>query len=302
MSNEIDRAKHIEELSSIIVNFLPGPAPGYPVVPGSFQGIARELELQNFWRGSSKVQSVQSLLDAALEQSAEKFSLLLQKILEHAKKHLSGGSALSIEDLERIRSCVTGLDLSLPELFSESLSSNMPERARILRQETQAMKKNIVDLNSRMRKELVALTMNPADEQGYELEVFLNKLFANAGMRTQAPFRQREMQIRGSFQLNNQKYELHAFWEDAITLLAFESIIQSAKVSPKSLIVSLRGFGDELKEYLQSSKNAAVIAVDLRDLFLVLDGAASLEQMISLKTKFAEQGRSLVPAEELLWA
>src|SRR5262249_6335835 len=157
--------------SAILVDFLPGPAPGYPIVAASFQGIARELDLSAHWQGFTKPQSVEALLDGTFTTSPEKFAELLLKILEVTREHNSSRKhALSVQDLEQISACLNKLDMKIPQLESDEFLKGLPQRSRTPRP-TQALQRTSADLNSRMRKDLVSLTMLPENEQGYALEL-----------------------------------------------------------------------------------------------------------------------------------
>lgn len=302
MTQSADKTKALEEIAALIVDFLPGPAPGYPVVPHSFQGIARELDLGSFWQGHSKPQSVEALLEGALESSPEKFSELLLRIIDACRHHhKSDKNSLTVQDIDEIRICLKKLDLHISQMESEDFVAGLPFRMHTQRA-TKALQRNVVDLNSRMRKELIALTMMPESEQAYALELFLNKLFINGGLSPHSPFRQKDAQIAGEFHSGKQIVQLNAFWQPAITESQISEILHQVSEQAKCMLFSLRGFSDDIKHFISEAREPSLFATDVRDIFLVLDGGANLEQMIGLKLKSAEKGNPFASVEQLLWS
>src|SRR5579883_2443844 len=118
--------------------------------------------------------------------------------------------------------------------------------------------------------------MSTAEEQAYDLEVFFNKLFANAGLRLLAPFRLNGSQIVGSFMLDNLNYKMHVFWQYALESFALEEIAEHKQENSRFLVVSLKGFTEQFKTQLSTKPDSTLVAVDLRDIFFVLDGGLTM--------------------------
>ena len=292
-------AEAMEELASLFQDFLPGPGPGYPVSRASFQGIARELELQQFWQGHMKIQSIRSLLEGTLTKHPDKFPGLILDIIEQSRALRSGKNAFNQRDLEQIKACLKSLDVAIPELDSDAMVKNLPSGEHTARP-TQAMERMpMSDLNSRMRKDLITLAMLPDEERGYALEQLLNKLFANSDLRPIAPFREHDLVVTGKLKVGNQICHLHAGFNFSVENL--QELSNSLQENTRCILIGLPGFSDEVKELFASATLRNLVAVDLRDIFLVLDGAANLEQMIGLKMKAAEKGKTFVLVQDLLW-
>lgn len=291
-------AESIEELAALLQDFLPGPGPGYPVTKASFQGIARDLEIQQFWQGHMKIQSIRALLEGTLAKSPEKFPQLILQIIEQARLLRSGKNAFNKRDLDLILACLKNLNVSITELESDDFLSELPSGENTARPTQALQKMPMSDLNSRMRKDLITLTMMPEEERGLALEQFINRLFANSDLRPLAPFRFHDAAVTGKLKVGPQVCALHAGFN--ISTEKLQKISSSQAAETRCIVIGLPGFVDDAKEFLGSSECTNLLAVDLRDIFLVLDGGANLEQMIGLKMRAAEKGKCFVFVQDLL--
>ncbi len=110
-------------------------------------------------------------------------------------------------------------------------------------------------------------------------------------------------QIDGSLSFDTDDYIVEARWrEDPVD--RGDADIFAAKVRRKGknalgLIVSVNGFtGAALEQYAEATP---FIAVDGRDLFLVLDGRVRLDDLLRAKRRHAnETGACYLPATDLL--
>lgn len=291
----------IDELAALLLDYLPGPGPGYPISPASFQGIAKELDLQKYWRGHMKELSIKSLLEGTMKDAPEKLPLLLEKIVEQSSSIRSPRHAFSQIELEQLKECLQHLNVIVDKFESVEFINSLPRGEHTARP-TQALQKvPMADLHSRMRRDLIELTMMNADERNYALELFLNKLFANSDLKQIAPFRLHETEVSGRFKLGNHNALLHALWQDDCDASIIEKLSKATDKEDFCIIICLPAFDDAAKEHLTSGSCANLVGVDLRDIFLVLDGGANLEQMFGLKLQAAKRGRSFVLTQELLW-
>src|SRR5262249_866857 len=160
--------------------------------------------------------------------------------------------------------------------FLSSLPSNpSPIKA------TRSLAKPRMGLLAQMRQELTSMRMLPDDEQGYALEVFLNKLFINCGLAPQAPLRLQGQEVSGQVIIYGKEFVISAranTQSSAKELCDWSADLGSK--SAKGLMISLPPFTQELQQSLCSGATKNVIAVDLKDLMLVLDGGVHLEKMI----------------------
>jgi len=296
-----DLSKNVEELAALVQDFLPGPGPGCAITAASFQGIARELDLQKFWQGQSKAQSVKMLLDETLMNFPEKFPVLILKIVLISKSLHAGRYSFSVDELSQILNCLERLDVKIPELYSDELRNDLPIRTKRARP-TQAISRPNVDLNTRMRMELVTLMRLPSDGQGYALEQFLNKLFIYWDLAPLAPFRQQGDLSVGILKIGAELFHLYAAAQMIFSAEFMLSTLVSVSAKEKCFFLCLAGFSQETKIAFGKEQQERFVAGDLRDLFLVLDGGANLEQMVALKLQAGKQGKGFLPAQDLLFA
>lgn len=290
----------IEELAQVLVDYLPGPGPGYPVGPMSFQGIAADLGLSAYWLGSQKVQLVENLLEETFSKQKQQFPNLIYQIIDRSRKIRTQKNMFSLKDLEQVNNLLKKLETRVAQLETAEFLNDLPAGQEQIKA-TQALEKYTAsDLFSRLRRELISINVLPPEEKGYALELFLNKFFANQDLSPKAPFRQHETQVNGYLETADAVYCLYAFWQlDALEKEAAQ-IVSCLADSEKCLLISLHGFPESVKENLGHNPN--LIAVDLRDLFFILDGGASLEQMIGLKARAASKGDSYALTQDLLWS
>jgi len=71
----------VADISQFLYSFLPGQAHPFADQRISFAGIARELNVGEFWRGGSKLPAINALLETTLDFKREKFCLLLLGIV-----------------------------------------------------------------------------------------------------------------------------------------------------------------------------------------------------------------------------
>ncbi len=290
----------MDELATLFLDYLPGPGPGYPISPASFQGIARELDLQKHWRGHMKEHSIKSLLEGTMKECPEKFPLLIEKIVEHSSSLRSQRHSFSQMELEQIRACLRKLNLAVEKLESQDYFNSLPRGESAARPTEALQKLPMADLHSRMRKELIDLTLMAESERNYALELFLNKLFANSDLRQIAPFRLQQTEVTGKFKFGKEAAALHALWQADCDRNKIREILESAQ-EELCIIICLPSFDEDTREFFAKNSISNLLGIDLRDIFLVLDGGANLEQMIGLKLQAAAKGKSFVLTQELLY-
>lgn len=290
----------LEHLAKLLVDFLPGPGPGYPVVPNSFLGIARELGLSQHWRGSQKVQLINSLLVGCKETAPDKFCRLVYEIVDRCKQQRSGGkNTLSKHELAEVLQCLDKLKAKIPELESEEFQKDL-SGGQDWSKATQALEKHSAsDLFSRLRKEIISINLLPPEEKGYALELFLNKFFANQDLSPRSPFRQNNNEITGIVKTKQGSFALHAFWLRESMEQDLPLILEQMDKEHTCLLISILPYTDEFRGSFSAGER--LVAVDLRDLFFILDGGANLEQMLFLKKQAAGKGNSFALIQDLLW-
>jgi hypothetical protein len=298
------RASITAELSLLMLDYLPGPGPGYPLIPISFQGIAQSMELHQYWRGPSKRHALTALLQGILSNAPEKMPDFIMRVLLASKEMRTPNNPLTKTEIERMQAYLDSLCVSVPELQSPQLLAGLPQDS-LASKSTQSLSRPTSGLLSHMREELAALSTAEDENQGYALELFLNKLFTNSLLRPREPFRQENDRIVGVVHVAEfGSFLLHALWQAEALPADIEHLLAAMSAhgkGTKGLLFSLYGFSEDSQELLGRGQTPDLLAIDVRDLFLVLDGGIHLEKMIRLKLESArKQGRSLVLVQDLL--
>jgi hypothetical protein len=298
--SQIDDA--LADLSVLIIDFLPGPAPGYQVLPNSFQGIARSLEIQKNWTGPSKRLALTQLVSSTFKADVSKFHQLIWLIVSKSAEMRTARNPLTKQDIEEIRNCLQRLSVSIPELDDRQFVDKLPGTKSA--QATRGFKKPSAGLLATMREELVTIvrTADESEEKGYEFEVFLNKLFVNSGITPRAPFRMQNDFITGWIDFNG-AYMINAYWHtppEASNLIALQHSLEHQADVAGALLISLTGFPRDVQNALSTGTTTKLIAIDLRDIFLILDGGIHMERMLTSKMQAAAEGKSYVLMQDLL--
>ena len=158
------------------------------------------------------------------------------------------------------------------------------------------------EATSRLKEELLAVSVLDPHPRGFAFERFLKSLFDAYGLKARSSFRLYGEQIDGSFQLNDDIYLLEAKWTnskvDAATLRAFNSKVEDKTTWARGLFVSNSGFTDEGIAAFGRAKS--VICMDGLDLYETLNLGLSFADVVSLKVRrAAETGNPFVRVREL---
>ncbi len=293
----------IDELVLQIVDFLPGPAPGCPVMADSFQGIARELAVQEHWSGPSKPGMLKRLLTGTFETAPEKLDELVTLICRRSLRLRSLRNPLTRGQVESICELCQRLGLLASELkhgeFVASLSGETLRNAA----PTLGYSIPALGLLSRMREDLVALARLPLGELGYACEVFMNKFLIQSGLVPRVPLRLRGEQIVGTLDLGTETYLVECWWhtspdtEEAERLL---HLLSDQVMLSGVIVIGMKGLGADVQNRLKQGDTQKLVALDVRDIMYVLDGGTHLEKALALKLEAARQGNSFVPLHLLL--
>ncbi len=132
-----------------------------------------------------------------------------------------------------------------------------------------------------------------AQQKGFQLEKFLNKLFVFFDLEPKSSFKIVGEQIDGAFTFDNADYLLEAKWQEkkeiiAADLYTFGGKIQGKLKNTLGLFVSLGAFSSECTE-TGSPILKSMILMDGMDLMQVLEGRIRLDELILIKRRYASQ-------------
>ena len=89
MSLSLSETQVIAELADHLYDYLPGKAHPYARPPISFETIAVQSGLGNFWPGGSKLPAITALLEHTLEHQRGRFCDLVVTVVREGIKYLS---------------------------------------------------------------------------------------------------------------------------------------------------------------------------------------------------------------------
>lgn len=295
----------ISEMADFLYGFLPGTPHPLANKSISFAGIASDLQLERFWTGGSKRPAIGALLEGTLSQARDKFCGLMIQVVTRGIKYRVKSNPISREDIESLNAYIQRLGFKIPELwdsdFLRTLPSSKPKEDKRATAKSETLK-NTLPL---LLNELVGLTKLAPQERGYAFEKFLTTFFNAFDMQPRSPFRLVGEQIDGSIDFEGNIYLIEAKWQNALVgnaeLLELHGKVGGKATWSRGVFISYSGFSDDGLEAFSRGRPTNLIAVTGQDLFFVLDGGMSLDQMIRLKARrAAEEGRVYIPVQELL--
>lgn len=305
MNLSLIETQTISELADFLYTFLPGNPHPYANKSISFLGIASDLDLERYWPGGSKGPAITALIEGTLSRESNKFCPLIIEIVTRGLRYRKKSNPITKEDIEKLNEFILKFKLKIPELwnkdFLQSLPSVKPKKDKIVITKKDSLKSAL----SSLLKELINLNELTPQERGYAFEKFLNILFNAFDMVPRPPFRLVGEQIDGSIDFEGNIYLVEAKWQDTLTgnadLLILNGKVEGKATWSRGIFISYSGFTKEGLEAFSKGRPTNLITVTGQDLYFVLEGKMSLNEMIHLKSRLAaEEGRICVPVQELL--
>lgn len=155
-----------------------------------------------------------------------------------------------------------------------------------------------------LKDEFHTLSINlHRQDTGHKFENFLNDLFAIFDLYPRVSYNLEREQIDGAFTFDTDDYILEAKWLKGTVSRAqldvFAKQIERKGRNTLGLYVSVNGFSrDALTEYSSSSP---FITMDGSDIYMILDGRITLDQLLLRKRRHVnETGSCFFPATKIL--
>ena len=227
------------------------------------------------------------------------------QIVTRGLKYRGKSNPITKEEIEQLNEFIKKIGFKIPELwdsnFLRGLPSIKPEKDKVATAKKEILK-NTLPL---LLNELLNLNKLAPQERGYAFEKFLNTLFNTFDMKARSPFCLVGEQIDGSIEFEGNIYLIEAKWQNALVgnadLLALHGKVGGKATWSRGIFISYSGFTQEGLEAFSKGRPTNLIAVTGQDLYFILEGGMSLDQMIRLKARLAaEEGRVHVPVQELL--
>lgn len=318
MGLSLKESRAATEMAKVLYHFLPGSGARNWRGHVSFQTVAKEIGVGDFWQPGSKEPAIAGLLERTLEHRRGLFENLVLGIVRAGLKYRQkNNDPITPEEIKTLNGLIAEVGFKFPDLwdpgFVQSLSAPGNARAaKIVEQELAAERLNAT-AQSEAQKKLQELKMKLYDlygqsnrqAAGLALEQILNELFSLFDLAPRKPFRVVGEQIDGSFELDGEIYLLEAKWEaqplSEAPLLVFRGKVEGKSQFTRGLFIAIEGFSPAALDAITRGKQANFFLMHGNDLAIVLEGHIALDDLLRAKLRrLAEEGRLLTPAKEFV--
>ncbi|MFX0137201.1 MAG: hypothetical protein ACFFDN_26415 [Candidatus Hodarchaeota archaeon] len=298
------KTKALNELAEILYDFLPGKAHPFADQNISFEGIARTLNLIQFWPGGSKLPAITQLLTRTLQYQDSSFcSLILEVVRRGISYRQNKGSPITRDEIDILNKLVLKIGFKIPELYDSDFLSSLPL----------ASKESEVDISitelpdkeiQKLEDDVIELSSLSFQKRGFKFEKILNTLFEIYKLAPRGSFRITGEQIDGSFHFQSETYLVEATWRNE-KVGQEELLIFSGKVSGKAkwsrgLHICISGYTPEGLEAYAKGKPTNIICMDGFDLYSILKNKLDLPSVLERKVRrAAETNQAYVSVRDL---
>jgi hypothetical protein len=293
----------VAHMSQFLYSFLPGQAHPFADQRISFAGVAHELGVGKFWPGGSKQPAINALLENTLDFKREKFCPLLLEVVRRGMKYRSSkGDPITKEEVETLNGLIFEVGFKIPELWNESFLASLPRETS---EQAETTKKVTDKELKELRDALLLIEKSPPQEKGFQFERLLSNLFNIFGLQPRGSFRLVGEQIDGSLDFENDTYLIEAKFQAKPVgqddLLVFREKVEGKATWSRGIFISISGFTEDGLVAFSRGRPTNLIAINGQDLYFILDGEMSLDQVIRLKARrAAETGEVMVSVQQLL--
>lgn len=318
MTLSLKESRACSEMAKVLYNFLPGSGSKKWKGHVTFQTVAAEVGVGNFWPGGSKEPAIAALLERTLEYQRGSFEKLIVKIIRAGIKYRQKeGNPITEDEIITLNGLILEVGFKFPDLwdplFWSSLRAGASDRAaELVDKELTAEKIRVSEVTSNQQK-LVSLKtkfyalarMEDRQAAGRALEKVLNGLFELSGLKPREPFRVVGEQIDGSFDLDNEIYLVEAKWEQKPLseqpLIVFRGKVEGKSNITRGAFIAINGCTDVALDAITRCKQPNFFIIDGYDLSCALEGTIDLKDILRAKIRcLAEEGRLLLSAAEIL--
>ena len=317
MTLSLKESRAVTELAKVLYSFLPGS--GWRQWKGhvSFQTVAYEVGVGDFWQGGSKEPAIAALLERTLEYRRDLFEKLVLSIVKASLKYREkNNDPIREEEIRTLNGLILEVGFKFSSLwepsFLDSLKTDGVSRAeKIVEQELTAEKSYITQQSEMVekREELKSQFYDLAKQKnrqnaGFGLEKILNGLFELYELAPRTPFRVTGEQIDGSFELDSEIYLVEAKWEafplSESSLLVFRGKVEGKSSITRGLYIALNGYSSQAIDAITRGKQPNFFLMDGYDLSVVLEGGVRFDDLLREKIRrFAEEGKVYLSVREL---
>jgi hypothetical protein len=307
MSLSLHDAKAAADLARLFYDFLPGSGHGSWSGHVTFQTVAMQVGVGEFWTGGSKEPTLARLLEQTLKHRRNRFEdLILAIVSEGIKYRRSKKNKVREAEIRAVNRVIKDLGFKFPDLWDPSFLASLERDPTTVPEQPAAVCYEPTPLGA-IQAELPALRaefyrlVGASNRQaaGIALEKLLNRLFLLFDLNPREGFRITGEQIDGTFTLDNETYLLEAKWEakpiNEAALLTFRGKIEGKSVFTRGLFLSINGFTAQALASITRGKQPTFILADGADLSPVFEQAIRFDDL--LRRNLAETGEMLTRAK-----
>ena len=311
MSTSLHESKAAADLARLFYDFL--PASGGRSWKGhvTFETVAIQSGVGEFWTGGSKEPALARLLEQSLKLRRDRFEeLVLSIVAEGIKYRRSKKNEVREAEIVAVNRVIKVIGFKFPDLwdprFLASLGRDptpLPDQRTTRPCYAPAAPGLLQSKLPTLRSEFYGL-VGSSDRQaaGFALEKLLNRLFDLFDLSPRASFRLTGEQIDGTFVLDHETYLLEAKWEtkpvNEAALLVFRGKIEGKSGFTRGLFLSINGFTPDSLIAITRGKQPTFILADGSDLSPVFEQAIRFDDLLRHKVRnLAETGEMLTRAK-----
>jgi hypothetical protein len=310
MSSSLHEAKAAADLAKLFYSFL--PASGARSWSGhvTFQTVAKQVGVGEFWTGGSKEPALARLLEQTLKQKRNLFEDLVLTIVSEGIKHRRKKNEVREAEILAVNRVIKDLGFKFPALWDPSFLASLerdpathPEQLATTAHYEPTPLGVIQSELPVLRAEFYRLaTASDRQAAGIALEKLLNRLFEIFDLNPREAFRVTGEQIDGTFILDHETYLLEAKWEAKpvceAPLLTFRGKIEGKSLFTRGLFLSINGFTTDAQTAITKGKQPTFILADGGDLSPVFEQSIRFDDLLRHKVRnLAETGEMLTRAK-----
>lgn len=311
MSLSLRESKAVADLASLFYDFLPGSGGSSWKGHVTFETVAIQTTVGEFWTGGSKEPALAKLLEQTLIHRRNRFEeLVLLIVAEGIKYRRRKKNEVRESEILAVNRVIKEIGFKFPDLWDARFLASL-ERHPASASDPHAADSiyapvPLGTLQSELpllRSEFYRLVgLSDRQMAGFALEKLLNKLFELFGLNPRAPFRLTGEQIDGSFVLDHETYLLEAKWEskpiNEAALLVFRGKIEGKSGFTRGLFLSINGFTPDAQTAITRGKQPTFILADGSDLSSVFEQAIRFDDQLRHKVRnLADTGEMLTRAK-----
>lgn len=303
-------------MARVLYDFLPGSGARSWEGHVTFQTVANDVGVGDFWPGGSKEPAIATLLGYTLEYRRDIFEkLILSIVREGLKYRQKKNNPITENEIKTLNGLILETGFKFPTLwdpdFLSSLRTDGQQRASEAVEREMAAQMAQISRQSefntkrdRLKNRLYALwNQSNRQQAGLDLEKILNNMFTLFDLDPRAPFKVTGEQIDGSFELDNEVYLIEAKWRaekiSEAPLLEFRGKVEGKSTITRGVFLSMSGYTEAAMDSITRGKQPNFFLMDGYDLSVVLEGHIDLIQLLRAKIRsLAEEGKVFISAKE----